>query len=379
MDQDPSDPKDPALPAKPTSGAGDIDLDKILLPKKEIHSPESAERINAGALLDQELAAGETTPESSVPKEAPTASKNSSIVRPLETYKGDVEELVQTKNVSVVSIAAAEAQRRKKGGQMEEPAVPHYSLRRAVMLVAGAVLVCAALGALGYAALRNAPLPVQAPTQAPFISVDSAQVVTLPAQPTHSAVMQALTSAKNNVQLSLGLVAWLYPTVASTTAGAEAQGLTGPQIIALLAPDVPQELALTIEPTYLLGVHNYASYQPFLILSVDSYEQAYAGMLAWEPTMHSDLSPLFDYTPSPQLAGTATSSATTTAQFLPTPFKDAVVESHDARVIEDSSGTIEFLWTFLDSNTLVITTNEYTLREVISRLSQAPVTPLPGQ
>jgi hypothetical protein len=35
------------------------------------------------------------------------------------------------------------------------------------------------------------------------------------------------------------------------------------------------------------------------------------------------------------------------------------------------------LWGFINRNTLVITTNEATMREVISRLKNAPIVPTP--
>jgi UDP-N-acetylglucosamine transferase subunit ALG13 len=58
---------------------------------------------------------------------------------------------------------------------------------------------------------------------------------------------------------------------------------------------------------------------------------------------------------------------------------DKIVENHDARVIQNNTGDVSLLWTFIDRNTLIITTNDATLREIISRLQTAPVTPIPGQ
>jgi hypothetical protein len=52
-----------------------------------------------------------------------------------------------------------------------------------------------------------------------------------------------------------------------------------------------------------------------------------------------------------------------------------VVENHDARVLYNNTGDIVLLWTFVDQHTLAITTNPATLREIISRLSVAPIQP----
>jgi hypothetical protein len=62
---------------------------------------------------------------------------------------------------------------------------------------------------------------------------------------------------------------------------------------------------------------------------------------------------------------------------LNTAFVDRVVDNHDSRVIQNAAGDILLLWTFLDRNTLVITTNQYTLSEVISRLNTSSLVPQP--
>ena len=195
--------------------------------------------------------------------------------------------------------------------------------------------------------------------------------------------MNDLTSAQAAVNLSLGLIDRLLPAVASTTpSGQTLVTMDAQTFLSTLAPDIPPNLLRTVTPTFLLGVHVYVGNQAFLILNVDSYEDAYAGMLAWESSMLADLSPLFAYTPSPHIPeeNISTSSAVTPAdEFLQTGFVDRIVENHDARVLQNSTGDIYLLWTFLDRNTLVITTNDATLREIISRLQNAPVTPIPGQ
>ncbi len=142
MDQDPQVPLDPhaeipkppaappastpapTVPKKDTSDlprAGAIDISKILLPKKEGQSPQSAQRINAGILLEQEQnatlrpAAPPASPTPAVAKPTPVKAEESTTPS-LQTYRGDIEQVVQNKNVSVVSIAAAEAGRRGESG-----------------------------------------------------------------------------------------------------------------------------------------------------------------------------------------------------------------------------------------------------------------------
>ena len=190
--------------------------------------------------------------------------------------------------------------------------------------------------------------------------------------------MNDLVSTAKSEQLAVGLIAGFTPMEASTTdAEAPAVPLSAQQFISALAPDVPNTLLRTLEPNFLLGVHSFNNTnQPFLILSVDSYEQGFAGMLAWETTMSQDLAPLFPTTSS--LPAPSTVAATST-QVINTGFTDNVVDNHDARVLLDQNGNSILLWAFLDQQTIVITTNQYTLTEIISRLKASPITPVPGE
>ena len=91
--------------------------------------------------------------------------------------------------------------------------------------------------------------------------------------------------------------------------------------------------------------------------------------------MAADLGPLFTRTPSPTINTATTPAATSTSTATPASltFADKIVENRDARVITNQVGDILLLWTFLDHGTILITTNDATLREIVSRASSAPV------
>ncbi|HEY6021569.1 MAG TPA: hypothetical protein VIY48_17285, partial [Candidatus Paceibacterota bacterium] len=408
-----------------------IDLNKILLPNKEVHTSASAERVNAGVLLAQEQQAaaeglkGDRTgtdnglgapPErgsedlggsSSVPPPPPPKpKKEESVVQSIQTYKSDVESLVQEKNVSVVSIAAAEAKKREEAPiATPEPEAEHWILKRVSLVIGGVLLMAIAGGALAYVLTRPTTVPVTPlSTSAPFINVDDTKQVSIDPTASTANIMQTLNGARTSVSLSLGLVERLYITAGS---GSNAKEVPIKTLLGALAPQAPQALLRTLNSQYLLGVHSFDENQAFLLLQTDSYETAYAAMLQWEPTMSHDLLPLFSRTPpvhaqQMQSSFLATSTATSSTQNasttpkdyfaastttlptptiaqsgLPTTFTDRVVENHDARVLQTKDGDILLMWTFLDRKTLVITTNEFTLREIINRITQAPTINLP--
>ncbi len=385
-----------------------INLQDILLPKKEVHAPDSAQRASAGVLLAQEQAAAiEGLKPAAAPTPAPAPTKKAEPkkeepeVKPIQTYKSDVESLVQEKNVSVVSIATAEAEKREKSplAAVDATTEEHWILKRVTLAIGGVLLIAVAAGALAYVFTRPTTVPVTPlSTDAPFITVDDTVQIGIDPTANPAAIMNTLNAARVGVTLSLGLVERLYITQGSDSAAVE---LPAQKFLVALAPKAPQALVRTLSGQYLLGVHSFDENQAFLIFHADAYETSYAAMLQWEPTMRQDLLPLFARTPpvratTSAAATTATTTATSTTpsdffnqptQPLPTPdlttsgipttFTDRVVENRDARVLQTKDGDIVLLWTFLDRNTLVITTNEFTLREVITRAAKAPTIPLP--
>lgn len=397
------------VPEKKTPDSNGVDPKSFLLPKKEVHTPDSAQRASAGVLLAQEqTAAAEGLKPATPPAPAPTPKaepkKEVTEVQPIQTYKSDVESLVEKKNVSVVSIAAAEAQKREKSPlPAAAPAATdeHWILKRASLVVGGVLMIAVAAGALAYVLTRPTTVDVTLlSTEAPFITVDNTVQVSINPTATAATIMNALNVARVQVNLSLGLVERLYVAQGS---GNSAQEVSAQKFLAALAPRAPQALVRTLSGQYLLGVHSFDENQAFLIFHTDAYETAYAAMLQWEPTLSSDLTPLFARTPpvhanpltsSGATASTTNATSTTPSDFfsgsspllspsdatssgLPTTFADRVVENRDARVLQTTSGDIVLLWTFLDRNTLVIVTNEFTLREIINRAAKAPTISLP--
>ena len=302
-------------------------------------------------------------------------------VSPLQTYRSDIEHVVQEgQGVSVVSIAAAEAQRRGKEPLQQKTSEEKTATERSwAMLLGGAALILLAAGVLALVLLRQTTVPVAEAPRAPFIFVDNTALVLLPAgQSTRDVLMTSLQAARQKTRLPVGLVEWLYVAVPPAQEGGAPVPLGASEFLRILSPRAPQELLRTLSANYLVGVHSFEENQPFLLLQVDSYEVAYKAMLDWEYTLSADLLPLFSRNPSPKPQGTP-APASTTPQFLQTSFVDKIAENRDTRAHLNEAGDILLLWTFLGRNTVLITTNEYTLREVLSRMNSSPVVPIPGK
>ena len=157
----------------------------------------------------------------------------------------------------------------------------------------------------------------------------------------------------------------------------------------------------------MLGTYNdNGTAAPFIILTNNFFQNAYAGMISWEKTMPDDLVNVFGYadktvkqentvttvlpisfastspTSTPALPNFASSTATSAIpSFVYTPpissyfniqgsFKDGVIDNKDVRAFTEPDGTMLVLYSFVDNNTIVITTDENALAEIINRLEK---------
>ena len=95
----------------------------------------------------------------------------------------------------------------------------------------------------------------------------------------------------------------------------------------------------------------------FLIIKLSSFENAFAGMLAWEKTLSQDIGPLF-----------ATSELLRNLP-IDSVFTDIVDKNKDIRILMFNDQTV-LLYSFFDNNKLIITDNIDTLRILVDRLIQ---------
>ena len=366
-------------------------LGRILVRKNSENNPSplSASRGPAAEALQAanytEPTAAPKSPErlSDIP---PTAANALPDVPALHTYKGDIASKIQEQQISLATIAQAEAERARRT-QPEQTANGNW-LRRNWIRVAevafGLLFIASSAGILAWSYLRIAPLPSVPAATAPYIYVDQKKEVTVSLDDSRETLMQTLTSGKSTEVLPLGLVEQISLMVASSS-GPRAP-LTTRTFFSMVAQKAPDSLVRSLAPQFLLGLHSTQGNQPFLIFKSTSYEQAFAGMLEWEYSIQDDLAPLFPKSIESALLEIATTSAASTSppvqysapRIIKTSFLDSTLQNHDTRVVRDAGGTVVFLWSFVDRQTLLITTQADTLAEIISRLQKAPTITVPS-
>lgn len=291
-----------------------------------------------------------------------TPAVNSFGLKTLRTYEGDLADAINKKQASAIKITIAE---NKKNSEHEtiRTKTPSTTKNTFALVVSVAFIILGA-GVLYYVYVyvlphnTNTPAPIAlAPT---IIETDSQKELAVSSETIAAAIKNELTSSV----VSPNSIENVRFTQAATN---EAKPLTANEFLTWIGTHAPASLTRTFSSQFMFGIHSLEQNEPFILLKTDSYESAYAGMLKWEPEMYDDfknsiIRENIDATSSPQLSSDILDAKTYAT--------DMVIRNKDVRVIYDTNKNILLMYSFVDRNTIVITTNELTLREVISRMEK---------
>jgi len=286
-------------------------------------------------------------------------------LKQIRTYQGDVSEALKNQNESLVSIRRAELVKEGGGNEFAPRRTPEEeaerkSMQKMILLVVGTILLLI-LGGIGawyaytsYKSKSALPAVVVIPNQ--LISSELTADLKVSGLARDSFIsafdLEKNNEIKNNSveQIQLKKVSTSTPLV------------TTEEFLNILNTKAPANLVRAFNPLFMLGLIGdtiLASSTPhtFIIIKLDSFENAYAGMLSWEKNMADDLLPLFV---SEDIYSSFPSN---------TLFQDITLQNKNARALKDEKGNTVLLYSFFDNNLLIITDNESSLRTILVRLN----------
>ncbi len=274
------------------------------------------------------------------PPPPPAPKKEEPKLAPLHTFTTDFADRIKETNASTASVLAAE--------QDAAPSAPKPEKRERgslFVILAGILLIV-----LGAGGAYGAYIYLQTPGQIPLVPTAASPIFVNERELLSGSGSTLLESIATSVQKSLGAnaVRLLYIENASSTT------------------NVFQQLTLGAPPVLLRNINDEADMagvintgnesSPFFILSVDSYGDTFAGMLAWEPRMATDLALLYPIA----------TTGTTTSRAL---FRDEVVANHDVRVLKDAAQQTVLLYGYWSPAVLVIAKDETAFAALMDRLA----------
>lgn len=371
-------PATPPTPIQPEQNNFAKILEEIKLPERRdfkaiADTPKAEPAQPEAAILEERIikksadASAAATPTENSPQAngAPQAGeRSSSIIAPVRTLKDDLQTVVREQKISLVHAASLEEEKRQ-GQEHLEPEQKeiraHRSRRTALILFASCILVLLGAGAIfGVFVIQQEQQSIPPAPQSSILFAEQTVDFSLDNQKPQD-LKSSLAQARTEQLGSLGSITRIVPMILSTSTGAT--GVETPatisQFFSALGIHPPQELMGAIGPGFFFGFHVVDTNAPLLVIPVTSYDHAFAGMLAWEPTMDSDLAPVF----------TAVSMTTATSGIpVQRTFEDAVMRNYDVRELTDDSGNVVLYYSFPTPNILVIAQSPYSFTEILSRL-----------
>lgn len=282
------------------------------------------------------------------PLETPTA--------PLRTYRNDALTDIQSRELSKPQIAAEERTRRDATGVPLRALPRHHSL--IPRFVGGAVLILCLCLVGGYAYIHfgqnSSVTPSTAVTSSLFFKTERERTIPLPA--TRIALLEALSAERANAILGNNETLGIHLVSQDQDARAE-------EVLTLLDPKAPSSFLHTLKDYVMFGSAGEEK-APFIIFKVVNFDIAFAGILKWEEYISIDLAPFF----GAPVRRTYDGNALTSDHARPAYFSDQTIQGHDVRILYDEVGRERLLYTFINQDTLLITTSHTALLSLIDHL-----------
>jgi hypothetical protein len=266
----------------------------------------------------------------------------------IHTYRSDVDDALKKKDTSFLEIAVKEQQKKERGDIQIEVKKNLYLLPLSLLLLVGTVIAVLII----YMVQRNIEQPITPPQRTSHIIATESEVF-IPVEPTGNIALAiasstaTLTSGENTIAR--------FTFIESTTTPAKIPLKF--ETLTQTFGSMPGFLARSLKPEYVIGLHlRPESVEPFMILKTTSSETAFPGMFAWEQTLKEDFKNFFG-----DLSQTLSISSK--------PFGDLIIQNKNVRIATTDRGVPVLLYSVTDGQTIVITTNEQTFAELVSRLT----------
>ncbi len=289
-------------------------------------------------------------------------------VVPLHTLKDDLQEAIRVQKMSLIRAAAIEQDSKRVEKKVElrkEPTHSGHGFRTFMISLFVLLLILAAVGG-GYMYLQQ--MSTATPINTGIVFTET--TVSLPVQNlTSFELKHTLFQIRDNPSAGGGSITRIVPTIevgdTSAASGQKAavRPVTLEEFMKALGVHASPDLSRALGTDFMFGINSVDSNAPVFVIPVTSYERAFAGMLAWEPTMNADLQPVFTGVPD-QVIG---------ADGLPQKrnFTDTVIQNYDVRALKDDNGVIKLYYSFPSQGILVIGESQFSFTEVLSRLRAA--------
>lgn len=277
--------------------------------------------------------------------------KEGTPLKQIRTFQGDVAEALAKQQESLVSIQRAEKLKTESVAHVETSEESKKRKQFLYLLLGSLILI--AMGAFGarfayVEFIRKTSPPTIALPENRFITANTEASISF-TSPTRDSLINGITSATLNTPRGE-----LKHVIIKKSSEGKEEILSTKEFLSAMESRAPGNLVRALEPLFMLGALGDST---FAIFKLSSFENTFAGMLTWEKNLAEDIGPIFN---TAELLRSLPPEST---------FSDVTDRNKDIRALMFGDQSI-LLYSFLDSNTLIITDNLDTLRTLIDRLTQ---------
>lgn len=325
--------------------------------KEEVGQSKLSDMLDKNSTFYQGLNVPKINIPPSEPKvDQPVENKND--IPRIRTFNADISDAVQNDNLSTSRIALAETKRNAE--MVDVKPKPKKSLASIIFIILGTMLIAGGLGVVGYVLYIKfkpketnlSPLPPKELTMIRFDESKEIDIKNLNSRTISEAISKELRNPPR--QDAVRRIKFI------STENEEVANVDLFKFLEIFETRTPEELARTLQREFYVGINfkNGSGY-PFLIIKGEAYESLFPGLLAWEKTLKSDLTPIFENK----------TASSTTNQFI-----DLVITNQDSRGIVDENGKPQFFYTIIDDTIAIFAIDTSSLNEVQKRLREKRLT-----
>lgn len=282
----------------------------------------------------------------------PVAPKTAAPARIVRTFESDLARVMRDKKGSVIKIAMAEHKRRADEIEFKEK-VPKKNI---ILLFFTLLSVAGGLAFLGFVFINK---------KTNEISISETKIVPIifsEKQKDSDITGFSKTKLINKMGELLADTSLRLDTIENVplleTVGGGSVPISTERFFSLLGTRIPPVLLRSFDSKFMLGIHAFNGNKPFIILKTDFYENAFLGFLKWEKDIPEDLLPFLGI----QITGE-------NRYLLDADFEDTIIKNKDARMLKRQDGEPILIYVIPNKETIIITTAEDTLNEVLRRLN----------
>ena len=290
--------------------------------------------------------------------------------KPIRTYESDVAEIMARKKTSVVTMAIAEAEK-NMGAESLGNKQPSQAGRKIFIVLVSLILVGAGLGGAYYFYLQSPLAPqktVVVATQIPsLIAPDSQKLISF----NNLSKEQVVSAVQGTFEQSEGEIGKIYEIIPTQSIASTTVRFTAQDLIAKMDFDMSDTLRRSFTDRWMLGVYGgEAQKVQFIILTTDFFQNTFAGMLEWEKSMPEELADLLGYRIRAETNRDLGTSTIASYFGIKGNFEDRIIRNRDVREFKDETGDLLVLYSFLDEDTLLISTSESVIGPLVDRIDK---------